>query len=130
MLDEILTVRGVTLFLQQFSLMIDVCPEPVRANDQLYAHAVSACVCLSACLHADAYPCLSKHVCLYACVCVCEQVAKTLPHESLVQMEEMYKLSDVKNSEIRMRWCMLGTPSPYQYIETTPKTTGKNQHAV
>ena len=75
-------------------------------------------------------------MCLCACVlvcslaCVCEQVAKTLPHESLVQMEEMYKLSDVKNSEIRMRWCMLGTPSPYQFIETTPKTTGKNQHAV
>ena len=43
-------------------------------------------------------------------------VAKTLPHESLAQMEEMYKLSDVKNSEIRMRWCMLGVASSWEPI--------------
>ena len=83
-------------------------------------------MCLCACVLLGALVCL----CVPMCSWVCEQVAKTLPHESLVQMEEMYKLSDVKNSEIRMRWCMLGTLSPYQYIETTPKTTGKNQHAV
>lgn len=43
-------------------------------------------------------------------------VAKTLPHESLAQMEEMYKLSVVKNSEIRMRWCMLGVASSWEPI--------------
>eukprot|EP01046_Picozoa_sp_COSAG06_P030232 COSAG06_NODE_2858_length_6166_cov_5.402011_7_plen_73_part_00 len=71
------------------------------------------CLCALGC----SWVLLVALVCLCVPVCAlgCEQVAKTLPHESLVQMEEMYKLSNVKNSEIRMRWCMLGTLSPYQY---------------